>query len=505
MKNTFLHAILLFLFILICHHTSAQYEWSWAITEGGPVNEYITAITCDVDGNIYAAGSFEGSLDFFGETIVSEGDNDVFVASFTSDGTLIWVRTGGGEFEDIPFDICADNQFVYVTGSYYEQADFENETLISNGVRDMFLLKYDLSGNLQWATGGGGVTDDYGQAIASDDNGNVYLTGVMNYSSTFGNHTVNNFGFTDIFILKYDAGGNCMWAKGAGGQSYDYASCIAMKNNHLFIGGSFNDVAMFDTASVTSVEFNDIFIAHYLADGSFVEVISAGGMNNDVLRCMAVDNEMNVYAAGTFMLDMTIGNNYFNSLGGLDIFLAKFIPGVGFVISQHYGGPGNDEATSMYCGSNDHFVFLINFEETINLGSIELESEAYSDAVFVEATFNCEVEVAIPITGNGDVNAKSCTGSIDGNYYAGGDFVEGLTLGNFLFNSAGAYDLFLAQLAENTGVADEMEMGTGISVFPNPVVDVITVRYRIPDTGCRIPDACHASRVTRHESRSIYE
>jgi hypothetical protein len=488
MKNFTLLSGLFLLFSLTGPLTSAQYTWSWAITEGGPVNEYITAITCDADGNIYASGAFEGTLDFFGETIVSAGDNDVFVASFTPDGNLAWVRTGGGGFEDIPFDICTDNLFVYVTGGFYEEAVFDNETLVSRGVRDMFLLKYDPAGNLQWAAGGGGVTDDYGQAVAAGDDGNIYLAGVMNHAATFGNYTVNNFGFTDIFIVKYDADGTCQWAKGAGGQSYDYASSIAIKDNHLFTGGSFNDVAAFDTASVTSVEFNDIFIAHYLTDGSFVEVVSAGGMNNDVLECMALDDDMNVYAGGSFMLDMTIGNNTFTSNGSLDMFLAKYEPGNGFVWAKQFGAEGIDEITDIYCDGNGHFIFAGNFENTIHFGTIELASEGYDDACLVECTINGDVECACQIGGSGSVSVRGCVGDDDGNYYAGGDFVEGLRIGDFTFNATGAYDLFLAQLAEGTGVADEMDMVPGFSIFPNPCSGAVHLRYLIRDSGYLISD-----------------
>ena len=487
MKNIILHAIILFLVVSVHITASAQYEWSWAITEGGPYTEYITSITYGPGGNIYATGVFDDTLVFFGETIISRGDHDVFVASFTSEGNLNWVRCGGSELEDSPRDIQTDNQYVYVTGGFQNEAVFDNKTIVSGGLEDVFVLKYDLAGTLQWAINGGSPHRDYGHAIATDNNGNIYLTGSIRNPATFGNYFVPHMGYTDIFIAKYDGDGTCQWAQGAGGQIWDYASSIVVKDNHVFICGGFNDVGHFDTISVTSIEYNDIFIAHYLTDGSVIEVATAGGSGNDVAECMALDNDMNLYIGGAFLLDLTIGNNSFNSVSQtMDMFLTKFEPGNGFIWAKHFGAGGIDEIVDIYCDGNEHFVFAGHFENTIDFGSLELTSEGNNDAGFVKCTFGGEIECVCQIGGSGGVTVADFVGDGSGHYYAGGSFLDELRIGDFTFIPAGVHDLFLANLAESTGIDDEMEMGPGFRVYPNPAVDVITIRYRIPDAGYRI-------------------
>jgi len=474
--------ILIFLFALIIFPliSFAQYSWQWAIAEGAAYNDYITSIDCDDEGNVYAVGVFEGTVDFFGETLISTGGNDVFIASFNAQGNLIWVRQGGGTYEDFPRDIYTDNQYIYVTGGFGEQAIFDDETLISTGVRDMFLLKYDLEGNLQWATSGGSVTDDAGNSVTADDEGNIYIVGDMNYTATFGNHSVTYYGFTDIFIAQYDANGICQWATSAGGPIYDYGSSIAVVNNNLFIGGSFNDVAVFGTSSVTSVDLVDIFIAHYLTDGTFVEVVSAGGMNNENLQCMAVDSNLNVYISGWFMLDITIGDNTFNSNGVYDIFLAKYEPGVGFNWAQSFGGVGSDEALDMYCDVGDNLIFTGIFENTVTLGSTQLVSDGFDDGFMGKFDHNGTFDWVYQAGGSGGIRVNACTADNDDNYYFAGDFVEELIIGNFVFNPVGAYDLFMAKLGEGSDINENGILSPHhIVIFPNPANEIPNIKYTL--------------------------
>jgi len=73
-----------------------------------------------------------------------------------------------------------------------------------------------------WAKQAGGTIDDYGNSIAVDANGNIYVTGRFYGSSTFGTTNLTSSGGSDIFVAKLDINGNWLWAKKAGGTSDDY-------------------------------------------------------------------------------------------------------------------------------------------------------------------------------------------------------------------------------------------------------------------------------------------
>ncbi len=86
--------------------------------------------------------------------------------------------------------------------------------------------------SFRWVQSAGGTNSDYGQSIAVDASGNSYVTGYF-YSPTitFGTTTLTNAssGTADMFVVKYDASGNVVWAKSAGGTSMDFGNSIARR------------------------------------------------------------------------------------------------------------------------------------------------------------------------------------------------------------------------------------------------------------------------------------
>ena len=112
--------------------------------------------------------------------------------------------------------------------------------LVSYGYDDIFIAKYDASGNCLWAKNAGGIGYDYGYGIATDANGNSYVTGSFYGTATFGTIQLVSYGYDDIFIAKYDASGNCIWAKKAGGINWDFGYSISTDGNgNEFITGIF--------------------------------------------------------------------------------------------------------------------------------------------------------------------------------------------------------------------------------------------------------------------------
>ena len=81
-------------------------------------------------------------------------------------------------------------------------------------------------GNIIWAKSAGGTGNDFSNGITTDASGNIYMTGSFGSSSiTFGSNILINAGvnYSDIFIVKYDSSGNVLWAKREG-ESYGDAS-----------------------------------------------------------------------------------------------------------------------------------------------------------------------------------------------------------------------------------------------------------------------------------------
>jgi len=139
----------------------------------------------------------------------------VFVISFTflnaQEPSWLWAESFGGNGSDSGNDIATDKQDnIYITGSFTEEISFGNFTLVSNGNVDIFVVKFDQYGNCLWATNAGGIDYDRGDGIAVNDAGEVYLTGTFYDTASFGTSIITSNGECDIFVAKLDLEGKYM-------------------------------------------------------------------------------------------------------------------------------------------------------------------------------------------------------------------------------------------------------------------------------------------------------
>ena len=127
-----------------------------------------------------------------------------------------WVITLGGKGGVSGSDIATDiaNNY-YVIGNFNGFANFGSQTKTSLGLWDVFLAKYNSSGNLLWIQqiSSGTNQSSYGIGISLDAANNIYITGNFNGSLTFGTFSLTTTGGYDAFTAKYDNGGNFIWAK----------------------------------------------------------------------------------------------------------------------------------------------------------------------------------------------------------------------------------------------------------------------------------------------------
>ena len=194
---------------------------------------------------------------------LSYGGIDIFVAKYNSSGVVQWVQSAGGSLFDSGNSIAVDTSGnVYVTGNYYGPANFDGTNSVSGaGDRDIFLTKYNSGGTLQWVQTAGGLLSDRGSSVAVDLMGNAYVIGFYSDVATFGTKSVTSAGNLDIFVAKYNSSGNLSWLQCGGGTSFDSGSSVAVDaSGNAYVTGTYRDAATFGTASNTSTGSDDIFL-----------------------------------------------------------------------------------------------------------------------------------------------------------------------------------------------------------------------------------------------------
>jgi uncharacterized delta-60 repeat protein len=258
---------------------------SWAKRAGGSSYEEGLGITMLSDNSIVTTGYFDGTITFGqgepNETILtSAGYRDIFIARFNPDGTLLWAKRTGGSDHDFGRGITtlSDNSTVvtgFINGTVTFGEGEPNETILTSaGGEDIFIARYNPNGTLSWAKCAGGSSSDYSSGITTLSDNSTVMTGMFWNTATFGqgepNETIlTSAGNIDIFIARYNPDGTIIWAKRAGGSSYDDGLGITMlSDNSIVTTGYFEGTITFGPGEpnqtiLTSAGSWDIFIARF--------------------------------------------------------------------------------------------------------------------------------------------------------------------------------------------------------------------------------------------------
>ena len=269
-KTILLFATLNFLYLL--SYAQAP-NWLWAKSAGGTDFDFTYSVAVDISRNTYIAGFFSSlSTSFDTTTLTNVGVRDMFLTKFDSVGNVVWAKSAGGTDVDEMRSVAVDaNGNIYVTGWFKSSSIVFGATTLTNaGDGDMFLAKYDALGNVVWAKSTGGPNTDIGSSVALDVLGNTYVVGFFSSSTiNFGTTTLTNEGDYDMFLVKYDAAGNVVWAKRAGGSGLDGALSFALdKNGNTYVAGYYESPTLtFGSTTITNAGSGDIFLVKYNSSG----------------------------------------------------------------------------------------------------------------------------------------------------------------------------------------------------------------------------------------------
>ncbi|MEM1093877.1 MAG: SBBP repeat-containing protein [Bacteroidota bacterium] len=359
---------------IVSYDANGDFRFAYQI--GGSTNDVGHSIALDGAGNIYVTGSFQGTVDFdpgLGvQPLTSAGDNDVFLASYDTNGAFRFAYQLGATASDVGRGIALDGaNNIYVVGYFQGTADFDfgagTQDRTSAGSTDIFVASYDANGAFRFAHHIGDTLGDFGLGLAIDGSGNSYVTGFFRGTADFdpgaGTASRTSAGDSDIFIASYEANGDFRFAHQIGGTAIDEGNSIAVESGGTsYVTGLFRGTADFDpgagTASRTSAGDSDIFIASYEANGDFRFAHQVGNTVTDVGVNVAIDGSANSYITGYFGgttdFDPGAGTESRTSAGGDDIFLASYDTNGDFRFASQVGGPSSDQGFGIAVDGSSH-------------------------------------------------------------------------------------------------------------------------------------------------------
>ena len=491
----------------------------WGTYYGGESYDDLSDMQLGSDNYFYAVGK-TGSVNPL--TIattgsyqnVCNGDSDIFLACFDTDGNRIWATYMGGNGSDWGNDLAIDtNGNIYIAGSAsngsFPTTSGAYQQSYAGGSYDAIVCKFTQTGTLLWSTFFGGSGWDAGFACEVDQNGNICLVGHTdsndnNFTTLNCFQSNHNGGIADGFMVLFNENGDRLWSTYIGGEGYDLIGSICKDNlNNFYVSGYTTTEFLPNSISSTNgyqtslggdtdallIKFdnlgNRIWGTYYGGPSTENSMYSYSGYP---VEC---DHEGNVYIGGVVHNPsndpmvaqiMTSSAAHQTAHGGFsDGFLAKFNSTGQRLWGTLYGGSSVSYINDL-CSGSDGNIYAIgqssdNPDSIVTFGAYKAFQEA-SDLFLV--SFNSSgLRLAGTFYGSENYDRNGfCILDTDETLILGGT-----TNGSSQISSAGAYqtncngydDVFFAKLSKLDVTEIQEAENKFVNLYPNPFSESIFI------------------------------
>jgi hypothetical protein len=482
------------------------YDLDWANSIGDTNADRGNSIVLDHLGNVLVTGYFTGTMDADPgpnvSNLESNGVEDVFVVKLDQAGEFLWARSFGGTLEDIGTSLTVTpSGNVIVTGTFRGTVDFDpgsdNSMFNSDLGKDIFVLKLDPNGDLQWVKAIQGPDPDAFQFnerskhIELDNLGDIYVSGNFGGTVDFdpGPNVMNQTStaqFEDGFLLKLTSNGDFIWVNTWKGLSWgDLPYAIAIDdNNNVYATGSFPGIVDFDPGAgifdLTSNGNQDVVIFKLDAAGNFIWAGSIGSTDNDLGTSITIGPASNLYITGRYRNDVDFDPGVgFHYLAGTildDIFILKLTPNGNFIWAKVISHGNYLQASSIVTDQNDGVYITGDFRDNVDFDPgpdyYYMESSSVNEDIFILKLDSTGNFVSAASFGNGHESIPSMTIDGDDNLYLTGDYYGTLdfdpSAAQYNITPNGERDAFIIKFGQSPVGISDLGSIDNIRIWPNP-------------------------------------
>lgn len=351
--------------------------WVRKIAEGDTL--YTCSFAIDKELSYYVAFDYRGTVYHGVDSTIAVGGSDILLIKFDSSGSQIYKKNIGGiNGEGISKSsiIVDQSSNFYVSGSYNYtwtnnhpnyKLEFDHDTLESSTM-DIFLAKFDSSGNNLWAKSYGGIGQD-SPFVLDVSNNSIYMCGVLDATN---NNSVGGINInyplnykSKCFLAKLNANGNAEWVRKFGSteilQVVSASSVIVSNNKIYFSGHSFSNnqnVFLFDGGpTLTGTNQVDYFIAAYDTNGAFKWNTISRSAGSEYLTQLAADTMGNVVGVGKINYTTTFPTDTLYSYGGDDVMVCSYDSNGVYRWAFNAGGSSADIGSAI--AADNHGILYI--------------------------------------------------------------------------------------------------------------------------------------------------
>ena len=330
---------------------------------GGNGDDFALALAVDAAGNAYFGGETTSSnlpQQGYLNTVGPGSTVDAFIAKLDTTGKLAYFNYLGGSGAEVVNGLTIDAAGnAYVVGST-NSPDFPvssgvAQTVPAGGV-ELFVTKFSATGTGVYSTYLGGSGDDFGNAIAADSSGNVFVTGTTassNFPVTSTAYQPRLGGGGDAFVTKLSPTGALVFSTYLGGTGFDTGNAIAVDSSGaVYIAGQ-TVSSDFPTLNPLQKALNgnsDMFVTKLNGNGATLAYSTyLGGSADDAANAIALDSATNVYITGqTLSTDYPVQDAFQSTANGpaSAAVTALNATGSALLFSTYLGGNGANSSTA---------------------------------------------------------------------------------------------------------------------------------------------------------------
>jgi hypothetical protein len=475
---------------------SEQGDLIWWQTISSERNINVYDILIDNQENIYITGSYiqEAIFDDGTNTTtlfgVSPNDADGYLAKYTENGNFLWAErfAGTGIDNGVALEINTQGHLALL-GVFGDSLQFDpnqsSSLRVSAGAGDVFLAAYDTSnGQFQWVESISGVGFDNPRDLVIDAQGNYYILGDYTSTITFSLNPLTalvSSGGNDIFLAKYNANHQFVWAEKIAGSSTDLASGLELSGDSLLlVSGTFRGNVQLDPAGVqplrTGNGFNaDIFIVALDTAAQYQWGHVFGESSTDRTNGLSLDQSGNVWLGGYFVNTVDFDpdpSTSFNLTGaGGDALLAGYrLSDGGFINAFQISGSSFSQSLDVGVAPNNKIwtvgpIYLSAEFDPLGSGLLYTTPGSGNSNSFFAAYTASQFDTAwvtVDREGGDDIIHESLympDGSIVTCGYFEGGFDADPGTGQTMLNSAGSSDVFFARYDNNLNLLWAKSLG----------------------------------------------
>lgn len=354
---------------------SRQGSLLWYVPIGGAEIETATTVALAPDGTAYVAGLFSGTSSFYhagapapGASLTATGGSkDAYLAAYSPDGQLLFVRQFGNNSDEGTPVIAADDDGITMAFTYTGTIGTANGqssagTLNGSG-RNILLVRLDTNGAVIWTRSGGSSVSDELSAVVSDG-ARIYVgyiggqTPVRWYSGAGTQLGTSSATRNDHHITAFDMNGNWGWTRAFTDPSSNIEGPmrLALGCGRVYAAGAVDGGTVIGDVTATGGTGNDyFFVARLVPTDGQVEWVRIGSTaatgNNFHPYAMAVGTYGTVHIGGSFAGSVQFQGHTVTAGSGTDIFLLS-IDANGQTV--HFGGIPSNGDQQLYGMAADH-------------------------------------------------------------------------------------------------------------------------------------------------------